>query len=186
MNSIKNTINNSASVFITSLSYYCFSVANFRLLAFSRYSEGIHWIYLPSGVVLISILLFAENGAFGIAIASTLITLQYYVHDDLITAIGNGVITGFAPLAARAFCVSKLKIDANLNNLNGSSLMIMSILFCLLKVFMRELWLNLRGHQNHAQYTVLVSIVGDFIGALAILYLAKIIIFSVGTLRNRI
>jgi len=185
MNSIKNIINNSTSVFITSLSYYCISVANFRLLAFSKYSEGIHWIYLPSGIVLISILLFAENGAVGIAIASSIITQQYYVHDDWITSVGNGLITGFSPLAARAFCISKLNIDANLNNLNGSSLMIMSLLFCLLKTCMRELWLSLRGHQNHAQYAILVSVVGDFVGALAILYLAKIIIASVGQFRNK-
>ena len=49
-------------------------------LLFTRleFARGINWIYLPAGMRLLCILLFAEAGAIGLLIASWLICFFYF------------------------------------------------------------------------------------------------------------
>jgi hypothetical protein len=168
-----------AIIAATAGAYLLFFVANDFLFSFSAFSNGVHWIYLPSGIILVSVLLFAEYAAIGIMIASTIISGRYYFNNDLLTALGAGFISGFSPWLARLLCIAKLGLDVNLQKLTAAALLRVAFVFALLSGTLHQLWFAWRGHASNILGGMLVMSAGNFFGTIIVLYLAK---FSIGVL----
>jgi hypothetical protein len=163
----------------TACTYLLFFAANEFLFSFLSFSTGVHWIYLPSGIILVSVLLFVEYAAIGIMLASAFVSSRYYFTSDLVAALGTGFISGFSPWLARLLCIAKLRLDVNLHQLTAAALVRVAFVFALLSAVMHQLWFMWRGHAVNFAGNAVVMATGDFFGTIVVLYLAK---FSVGLL----
>jgi hypothetical protein len=76
-----------------------------------KYDLGVSWIYLPAGLRLFLILIFGLSGAIGIATASFAISYFGVFPPDLVTCIGIGLISGFAPLLAKWIVITNVNIS---------------------------------------------------------------------------
>ena len=165
-----------AIVFGTAIAYYLMFLLNNAVFAGLGYSEGVSWVYLPSGLRLAFVLVFVEWGAVGIALASMFISYQYQFNGDLLTILGAGTISGFAPWLARLVCIDKFKLDMNLSNLSVTTLLKVSVLFAVLSPVMHQLWYVWRGQTANFIASTSVMALGDLVGTVLMLYLAKFLL----------
>lgn len=167
---------NAAVVIATSVAYYALYELNTYVFSILHYSHSAAWIFLPSGLRLIYVLVFGGWGALGIAIGSVAIALEGKVLDDTISLIGYVVLASLGPLLARWFCQMKYRLDDNLENLSGITLIKMCAIFAVISPLLHFAWLYFRGYTNNLLGNVLVMAVGDFTGAVVLLYLVKLLL----------
>jgi hypothetical protein len=138
------------------------------------FSEGVNWIYLPSGFRLMFVLIFAEWGAIGVVLASIFVSIFHYFDGDILSVLGSGLISGLAPLLARYICRDKLGMDLELRNLTPRMLISVSIVFAIMSSTMHQVFYTLRGHTSDFFASTAVMGLGDFVGTIIMLYLAKL------------
>jgi len=158
----------------TALAYYGLFQLNLLLFSFAGYSTGVSWVYLPSGLRLVFILLFVELGALGIVLASAVISFNQYFSTDYITALGASLISGFAPWLARLICIDQLKLHSQLDQLTPGILVKTAIVFSVLSATMHQLLYSWSGHTENFLKSTSVMALGDLVGAIVMLYLAKL------------
>lgn len=158
----------------TALAYFLTFELNAWLFGALTYAPGVYWVFLPSGLQLAFILVFVESGAIGIAIASTILGFLYQPEADLLTLIGAGFFSGFAPWLARLICVEKFELDGDLKNLTPATLVGISSLFALLPPVLQQLWYSCCGLTTNVLGTTAVMFMAAMIGTIAMLYLAKL------------
>ena len=168
--------NNILVVGLTAIAYFVLFELNDALFTSFAFSTGVNWIFLPSGLRLVFILVFGVWGAFGIALASLIINLLFYFDGSLVSTIGTGLISGFAPLLARSICVDLIKLDVDLKNLTAGTLLKVAVVFAVLSPLLHQLWFNLRGQTENFIDSTAVMMFGDLTGTLVILYLTKFLL----------
>ena len=149
---------------------YQLNMAMFHKLLFSTY---VTWIFLPSGIRLISVIIFGRLGVLGLFIG-TLIT--YYLNGY---TLGNpyilATISAVNPYLAIAACRYLLKIDDLFTQLSAGKLLFFSLMSALFNSFFHQFYLHLRNNEGFANDSF-VMFYGDFFGTLILLYLMSIII----------
>jgi hypothetical protein len=81
---------------LTGLAYILVYLFNEHALSFTRFADGVNWIYLPSGLRLTLVLVFGAPAALGIAWSSALLTGWPEGWSGLQSALVTGVISGGA------------------------------------------------------------------------------------------
>jgi hypothetical protein len=152
-----------------------FMLNNFLFSSFS-FSRGVDWGFLPSGLRLAFILVFVEWGAVGVAIGSMLTTYFMQSDGNLMTSLGTGLISGFAPLLARQACIDLMKLDANLHNLNTATLFKTSAIFAIFSALLHQLWYTWLGYTANFIDSTVAMTVGDFTGTVLVLYASKFVL----------
>jgi hypothetical protein len=136
---------------------------------------GVNWIYLPAGLRLFLTLIFGLSGALGIALASFMICFFGKFPPELITCIGVGLISGFAPYLARFFVLSNLKISPDLSNLSLPKLVICILIYAALSAGLHQWWFALRGLDETGSFNhFLVMLIGDVLGTIVLVGLIKV------------
>ncbi|AOX99262.1 hypothetical protein [Jeongeupia sp. USM3] len=158
------------------LLYWVFFRLNMLIVAHHSFSTGTDWIFLPSGLRLLFILLFVGEGAIGICIASIFISYAAYFRGDLVTAFGAGLISGFSPLLARFICLQYRKLTIGLEGLTGHSLLEIAGIFAVLSAVFHQLWFYWRGISSDFAQSAVTMIIGDFLGTLLMLYAARLLL----------
>ena len=148
---------------------------DFAFSSFS-FSNGVNWVFLPSGLRLAFILVFVEWGAVGIATASLLLSYLSQSDGSLVTSLGTGAISGFAPLLARKVCIDFLKLDADLRNLSATILFKTSAVFAIFSALLHQLWYTWLGQTSNFIHSTLVMMMGDFLGTVIVLYASKFVL----------
>lgn len=146
-------------------------------LLFSRleFAPGISWVYLPAGVRLLCVLLFAEAGALGLLAASWLICFLYFFPHDPLRAFAGGIMGALAPyLAYRALLATGM--GASLRGLDGKRLLGCALLFAVASPAMHHAWFALQGQHEGLLRSFLVMASGDLAGTLIVLYGARFIL----------
>lgn len=165
-----------AVVLLTALSYCFLLILNDALFSSYGLAEGAGWIFLPGGLRLAFVLVFAELGAIGIGLATLSVGLHYHTGADYWTPVGAGVVAGFAPLLALLVCKNQFKLDANLANLSPSRLLKVAGVFSLTSSVLCQLWLAWAGKTTNFVQSTAVMVVGDFVGTLVMLFLARFVL----------
>ena len=165
-----------AIVVLTAAAYVALFQINSLLFSGLSFSANADWIYLPSGLRLGFVLVFGVWGALGIVIASIGTNLLHYPSGDTATLVVAGLISGLSPLLARKICVDRFALDATLKNLTAQQLFKTAAIFALLNATIHQLWLTFRGRTDHFLSSAMVTVVGDFLGTILILYAAKYLI----------
>jgi hypothetical protein len=86
------------------LAYALLFQFNIFIFSMLSYSTSVEWIYLPSGLALIFVLLFGGLGAVAIVLAAVPINYFHYFNNDILSALGSGLISGFSPWLANLIC----------------------------------------------------------------------------------
>jgi hypothetical protein len=187
MTAVRNLLKKISIILSIAMVYYLFFLINESLFSFTEFSTGVHWVYLPSGIIFIAVLIFSELGVIGIALATVLIYHSYYFKYDLFTAVCAGMYAGMAIWLTRCICMRTLKINASLDRLSAIVLLKAALLFSVIGAVARELWFVWTGHGENMVDSAAVTVVGTFLGIIIVLYTAKALIILLARLaRNRL
>jgi len=162
----------------TALAYGVLFQVNNWLFGALTFSAGVNWIFLPSGLRLAFILVFGLSGALGIALASIVTSLLFFFEGDWTFAAVTGLISGGAPLMAHKFCQDFLGLGADLQNLSGAGLLKMAAVFAIISPLMHQLWFVSQGVTQDFWPSTSAMVVGDLLGSLAVLYLARWVLLT--------
>jgi hypothetical protein len=160
-------------VLISTLLYSALFFFNDWLTETVKYDLGVSWIYLPAGLRLFLILIFGLAGAIGIAIASFAISYFWAFPADLVTCIGIGLISGFAPLLAKWVVISNIPINNDLSNLSLQKIIFCVVVYALMSAGLHQYWFVLRGLESGSLDHFLVMFVGDIAGSILLIALIK-------------
>ncbi|MFZ4118924.1 MAG: hypothetical protein ACOYKP_04560 [Polynucleobacter sp.] len=138
-----------------------------------KYDLGVSWIYLPAGLRLFLILIFGFTGAIGIAVASFAISYYGVFPPDLITCIGIGLISGFAPLLAKWIVVTNVNISNDLSNLSLQKILFCIVVYAFISAGLHQWWFVLRGLESGSLNHFLVMLVGDIAGSILLIAMIK-------------
>jgi hypothetical protein len=160
-------------ILISALLYSALFFFNDWLTETVKYDLGVSWIYLPAGLRLFLILIFGLAGAIGIAIASFAISYFWAFPADLVTCIGIGLISGFAPLLAKWVVISNIPINNDLSNLSLQKIIFCVVVYALMSAGLHQYWFVLRGLESGNLDHFLVMFVGDIAGSILLIALIK-------------
>ena len=152
-----------------------FLINSYAMGAFS-FSLGVSWVFLPAGLRLLLTLLLDKSGALGIAIASIAISLGFYFEDPVL-GIGAGIISGLAPYIAKLLVFSDKDSNRDLSQLDAKQLLNCVFVFSVVSPLMHQAWYSLHKQDGLFFEDLGVMIIGDLIGTLIVIYLAKAAIF---------
>jgi hypothetical protein len=146
-----------------------------------KYDLGVSWIYLPAGLRLLLILIFSLAGAIGITAASFAISYFGVFPPDLVTCLGIGLISGFAPLLAKWLIVSNISINTDLSNLSIQKIILCIIVYALMSSGLHQYWFELRDLESGSLNHFLVMFVGDIAGSVLLIAVIK---YSIDMLKS--
>lgn len=175
------SLNNKNIFFVvigTAITYAIFFELNIFLFSKLQFIKGVDWIFLPSGLRLLFVLLFSETGAVGIALASFTIGYEQYYNGDIVNAAMTGCLSGASPLIARQVCLGFGHISENLEELTASSLIGVAVIFALMSSTLHQIWYVAYGQTQDFFTTTAVMAIGDCVGTIVVLYVAKFLIKS--------
>jgi hypothetical protein len=158
---------------ISALLYSALFFFNDWLTETVKYDLGVSWIYLPAGLRLFLILIFGLAGAIGITVASFTISYFGVFPPDLVTCIGIGLISGFAPLFAKWVVVSNIPINNDLSNLSIQKILLCIIVYALMSSGFHQYWFGLRDLESGSLNHFLVMFVGDIAGSILLIAIIK-------------
>ena len=158
---------------ISALLYSALFFFNDWLTETLKYDLGVSWIYLPAGLRLFLILIFGLSGAIGIVAASFAISYYGVFPPDLVTCIGIGLISGFAPLLARWLVVANISINNDLSNLSIQKIIFCVVVYAFMSAGLHQWWFVLRDLESGSLDHFLVMFVGDITGSIVLIALIK-------------
>jgi hypothetical protein len=158
---------------ISALAYSALFFFNDWVTETLKYDLGVSWIYLPAGLRLLLILIFGVAGAIGIAAASFAISYFGAFPFDLLTCIGIGLISGFAPLLAKWLIVSNTNISNDLSNLSLQKILLCVVIYALMSSGFHQYWFVLRDLESGSLNHFLVMFFGDVAGSILLIALIK-------------
>ena len=167
---------------ISAVLYSALFFLNDRLTEVLKYDLGVSWVYLPAGLRLFLILIFGLAGAIGIAAASFAISYFGVFPPDLITCIGIGLISGFAPLLAKWVVIANVNISNDLSNLSLQKIVFCVLMYAFMSAGLHQIWFELRGLESGSLDHFLVMFVGDIAGSILLIALIK---YSIDLLKHR-
>jgi len=160
-------------VFISAALYAILFFLNDWLTDTLKYDLGVSWIYLPAGLRLFLILIFGLAGAIGIAVASFAISYFGVFPPDLVTCIGVGLISGFAPLLAKGLVVSNVPINNDLSNLSIQKIILCVVVYALMSAGLHQYWFEVRDLESGSLSHFLVMFIGDIAGSILLIAIIK-------------
>ena len=172
------TFFNPLIILISSLLYGLSFSINTYFLDYFSHSLGISWVFLPAGLRLLLTLMFASSGAIGIAISSILINI-FFFFEDLVLGIGAGIISGLAPFLARYLAFKGMDLKTNLDTLSGPKLINCILIYSLISPLLHQALFTALNPDNPFLENLGVMIIGDLIGTVIVVYVAKLIIFRI-------
>jgi len=159
---------------VTALFYVALLLLNDLLFSVFDFAAGTNWVFLPSGVRLIAILLFDKWGALGIVLGSLMLAFHDPRLTDPVTVGVAACISGLAPLLARQICISLTDLKVDLKDLAALSLVRITMIFAAVSAGLHQSWYAWRGVPVNALSGVLVMFCGDMLGAMLVLYASKV------------
>ena len=161
------------TVVATAVAYWLAFQFNEHVLFFTRFEDGVNWVYLPSGLRLTLVLVFGWPAAFGIACASVFLAAAPHPWSALPHALVTGLISGFAPLLALLLSRRWLLLREDLNGLDGRSLLLLAAVFAVTSAALHQLWYAWPHPSPDPFYSFAVMSLGDLAGSLIVLYLCR-------------
>lgn len=161
-------------IFACAVAYFLAFKFNSMLFDSLKYSRGVNWIFLPSGLRMLFVLVLLSSGSIGIFLASLLLNYINGFSDLHLFNIVTALISGFAPLVARQICVDYLKVGASLGNLTSKSLFQISVVFALISALLHQAWFFWNGATDDFIASSFVMALGDWLGTVLVLATASL------------
>ncbi|MEZ2311127.1 hypothetical protein AB6809_31250 [Paraburkholderia sp. RCC_158] len=149
---------------------------NQEVFTHTSFVRGINWIFLPSGVRLLSTLLVGFDGAIGLLLAGLITDLLYWFPHDPVRAIAGAFIGSLAPYLVYRFALEYYDLRASLTNLTPKRLLVLAVAYSIANPLFHHLWFALTGTTKSSFESFFSMFVGDLTGALIVLYTMKSIL----------
>ena len=146
---------------------YAFQL-NQYLFEHLSFSQGVNWIFIPSGLRLLFVLVFLEAGAVGVVAGS--IFVNYTLSPDTnVSNLISGFLSGASPLVAHAIATRLLGLDVSLSGFHARQLLKVSILFAVISSVLHQCWYFLTGQTDNLISSMAVMGLGDWLGTVLVL-----------------
>ncbi|MFN4116641.1 MAG: hypothetical protein ACK4F7_09120 [Inhella sp.] len=142
------------------------------LLGFVALSETASWVFLPAAVRLLMVLLWRWQGALGLFLG-TLLTNQTLVDLQWQQSLGVAAISSLAPWFAVLIGQRRYAIGSSLAGLTAAQLCAFAALSALISGGLHASCFAAIGISPELGSTVVAMAIGDFLGAMVVLYLLR-------------
>jgi hypothetical protein len=146
---------------------------NQEVFTHTEFVRGVNWIYLPSGIRLLSTLLLGGDGAIGLLIAGCLVDFFYFFPHDPVRALAGAIIAAVAPYAVYRLALERYDLRASLTNLTPKRLLMLAVAFSVANPLLHHIWFALQGETHNIVESFFMMFAGDLSGALIMLYIVK-------------
>ncbi|WP_341317584.1 hypothetical protein WN982_40690 [Paraburkholderia sp. IMGN_8] len=146
---------------------------NQEVFTHTSFVRGINWIFLPSGVRLLSTLLVGSDGAIGLLLAGLITDFLYWFPHDPVRAIAGAFLGSLAPYLVYRFALEYYDLRASLTNLTPKRLLVLAVAYSIANPLFHHLWFALTGTTKNWFESFFSMFVGDLTGALIMLYTMK-------------
>jgi hypothetical protein len=146
---------------------------NQEVFAHTSFVRGINWIFLPSGVRLLSTLLVGVDGFLGLLLAGLLTDFLYWFPHDPVRAVAGAVLGSAAPYLVYRLAREYYGLRASLSNLTAKRLLVLSVAYSIANPVFHHLWFALTGTTDNFFESLFSMFVGDLAGTLIMLYTMK-------------
>lgn len=163
-------------VLLSAAVYFASFELNGILFSDLLFTHRVHWIYLPSGLRLLLVLVFFELGAAGIFLGSLAINYTYFFTGDHVFSVVTCMLSAGTPLLARYLAVEWFKLDINLSGLTPKIIFKMTVLFALLSSTLIQLWFFWNGKTENFLQATAVMAVGKWFGTVLVLALTSLLL----------
>jgi hypothetical protein len=133
----------------------------------------VDWIYLPTGIRLLSTLLLGVDGAIGLLIAGLIVDFLHYFPHDPVRAIVGAIFSAVGPYAVYRLALERYGLRASLTNLTPNRLLVLALAVAFANSTLHHVWFALTGETQNWLRSYCMMFVGDLLGALILLYLVK-------------
>jgi len=163
------TIKSITFILASSFFYYLTFSVNQQFFNAYEFSFGVNWVFIPSGIQLLLVLVSGVYGAIGIFIASFIIGLKDYYLDSVFLTLITAFISGGSPLLARKICFDFLGVDKNLRNITFKLIVQISLIFGLISASIHQVWFFYNSRSDDFLNNLLVMFSGDIAGTMLVL-----------------
>lgn len=131
-------------------------------------------VFLPSGAKVLISLVFAFNGAIGLALGSLLVSIFYIQEPSSAVIIGNAVASGVGAFAARKLCVRILDLEVYLHQITLKQIMYASIIYSVINSALHQcIFYHIQpGNDFFLKFGQML--IGDLLGAFIFLMLLRL------------
>jgi hypothetical protein len=161
------SVGGTAVVFVLSL------WINQEAFTHTEFVRGVNWVYLPSGVRLLSTLLLGGDGAIGLLVASWLVDFFYFFPHDPVRSFAGGIIATVAPYAVYRLALERYNLRSSLQNLTANRLLVLALAYSIANPLLHHIWFFLQGDTQNILNRFFAMFVGDLVGTLIMLYAMK-------------
>jgi hypothetical protein len=156
-------------VLIAALIYLLSYLSTYQLSSLYEFSHATSWVYLPSGVRLLLVLVLMETGAVGILLGT--LTIDYYHNLSLDHAYNwiTASVAGSSAYLGLKLAQMSLQLRDDLYRLNQWQLMQVCIIFSIVSPVMHQIWYWIHGDTEHFWHSVAVMALGDLGGSVIVL-----------------
>ncbi|MEW9584168.1 hypothetical protein [Paraburkholderia sp. DGU8] len=139
----------------------------------TSFVRGINWIFLPSGVRLLSTLLVGFDGFVGLLVGGLLMDFFYWFPHDPVRAIAGAILGSLAPYLVYRLALERYDLKASLTNLTPKRLLVLAVAYSVANPMLHHIWFALQGNTHDLVQSFFMMFVGDLTGALIMLYAMK-------------
>jgi hypothetical protein len=136
----------------------------------------VNWIYIPSGLRLLFVLLLARLGGIGIAVSTIYINYTLGDADAHVFNIVTGIISGASPCIAHYLARQWFNLDPLLMKLRGRDFFKLSALFAAVNALLHQLWYFWLDKTPDFLASTLAMAVGDWLGTILVLTTVSLMI----------
>jgi hypothetical protein len=157
---------------ITVIAFLCLNWINELAFIQLEQSNGINWVFIPAGVRLLSTLLFGLAGFEGLLLASLYLNFHHFDFQSDFRAWSGAVAAALGPYLASLFARHWFDLRPRLKGLTAGRLLFTGVLCGFMSpIFHHALMWVLTGLVDWTALTVMI--IGDTIGILIVLLIAK-------------
>ena len=143
-------------------------IANEALFSELEHHRGAHWVFMPAGLRMLSVLLLRAKGAIGIFLGS-LIVVWHLGESELAGYIAEPLISASAPLITY-YLALRFGLSIDLKNLSAKILILLSFGFATTNALLQSIWYAAQGVADSFIESFVVMFVGDVLGTLIVIY----------------
>jgi hypothetical protein len=159
--------------FVCGVAYFYAFQLNVYWFEWMEFSPGTSWVYLPSGLRMLFVLVLLRAGAIGIALGSAAVNYTIGNPDAHVFNIVTALISGASPYIARQLAVIWFGLDQQLANVSGRMFFKLSVLFAAVNALTHQLWYFWEGHTQNFLGSTLAMAAGDWTGTVLVLATAS-------------
>ena len=172
-------------VLICAVAYFYAFKLNLYWFDWIEFSHGANWVYIPSGLRLLFVLILARLGGVGITLSSIFINYTLGDADAHVFNIVTGLISGASPCIAHYLAIRWFHLDPLLFNLTSPDFFKISVLFALMNGLLHQVWFVWMDKTQDFLASTLAMGVGDWFGTVLVLATASLGIQIFKLMQNR-